>query len=71
MTVVQLEEEEDVQLKYDRCSVVQLKYDFVVQFMSVLRVNFNSVVQLKKDQLKSDSVVQLTNRWFVSSVTVV
>lgn len=62
MTVVQLEEEEDVQLKYDRCSVVQLKYDFVVQFMSVLRVNFNSVVQLKKDQLKSDSVVQLTNR---------
>lgn len=64
MTVVQLEEEEeeDVQLKYDRWSVVQLKYDFVVQFMSVLRVNFNSVVQLKKDQLKSDSVVQLTNR---------
>lgn len=61
MTVVQLEEE-DVQLKYDRWSVVQLKYDFVVQFMSVLRVNFNSVVQLKKDQLKSDSVVQLTNR---------
>lgn len=62
MTVVQLEEEEDVQLKYDRWSVVQLKYDFAVQFMSVLRVNFNSVVQLKKDQLKSDSVVQLTNR---------
>lgn len=64
MTAVQLEEEEkeDVQLKYDRCSVVQLKYDFVVQFMSVLRVNFNSVVQLKKDQLKSDSVVLLTNR---------
>lgn len=64
MTVVQLEEEEeeDVQLKYDRCSVVQLKYDFAVQFMSVLRVNFNSVVQLKKDQLKSDSVVLLTNR---------
>lgn len=62
MTVVQLEEEEDVQLKYDRWSVVQLKYDFAVQFMSVLRVNFNSVVQLKKDQLKSDSVVLLTNR---------